>query len=162
MPGLTAATARSSASRQSLWYSRSPADSRQLRLVLDAAAADEQLAVSLDLDSVGPKVVGDFQGERRGHRSAFEPEPPRGAQDHLELDLVAAQSLRVELVEPELLQRQHLEVRRDLVDPPQLERARDDAALAVALRVEERIRDGDRHLVPHLWRAEGVCVDEDL
>jgi hypothetical protein len=130
-----------------------PPDPGQLRLVLHAAAADEELAVGLDVDPVRAEVVGDLERERRRNRRALEAEPPRRAENHLELDLVAVQALRVELVEPELLERQRLEVRRESVDPAQLERARDDAALAVALCIEERIWNRDRHLVPHLGRA---------
>ena len=103
-----------------------------------------------------------LEREGRRHRGLLDPIPPRGAQHHLELDLVAREALRVELVEPELLQRHDLQVGRHLGDPVELEGARDHVPLPVALRVEERVRDCDRHLVPHLGRAQRIGVDQDV
>src|SRR3954447_19611971 len=80
----------------------------------------------------------------------------------LELDLVAPEALLVELVEAELLRRQQIELRSDGLDPVELERAHDDVLLAVPLRVEECIRNRDRHLVPHLRRAKRIRIDEDV
>src|SRR5205809_795860 len=81
-------------------------------------------------------------------------------QDEVELDLVAVQPLVVELVEPECLRRSRVELRRDLLQPVDLEGADDDVALAVALRVEERVRHRERNLVAHLRRADRVGVDQ--
>jgi hypothetical protein len=39
-------------------------------------------------------------------------------------------------------------------DPVDLERGRGCVALAALLRIEERIRDEDGHLVPHLGRDD--------
>ena len=38
----------------------------------------------------------------------------------------------------------------------------DDIAIAVLLRIEERVRDDHGHLVPHLGRGDGVGEDEDV
>ena len=99
-------------------------------------------------------MVAELEREGRGHQGLLDPEPARGAQHDLELDLVAREALRVELVEAELLQRHDLELGRRLGDPVQLEGARDDVPVAVALRVQERVGNCDRHLVPHLGRAQ--------
>ena len=42
-----------------------------------------------------------------------------------------------------------------------LERADDDDSPPVALRIEERVRDRDRHLVPHLRRPDRVGEDQE-
>ena len=115
-----------------------------------------------DLDAVRAQVVCDLQRERRRHDGALDPEAPRRAQDHLELDLLAREALRVELVDPELLVGQSVQPRRDLRQAVELERAQDDALLAALLRVEKRVRDRERHLVAHLGRADRVGIDENV
>src|SRR5204863_208686 len=96
------------------------------------------------------------------HSRARDPELPHGPQDDLELDLLPVQALRIEVVEPELLRRNRVELRSDLLDPVDLEGADDDVAVTVPLHVEERVRHRQRDLVPHLGRADRVGVDENV
>ena len=135
----------------------------ELGLVLHAPAADEVLAVGRDLDPVGAQVVGDLEREGRGHgrparrRSAGPREgSPRARSPPRE-------PLRVELVDAELL----VAAARSSSGATSATRSSsneldDDVLLAVPLRVEERIRTRQRHLVPHLGRAHGVGVDQDV
>ena len=64
------------------------------------------------------------QREGRGHDGLLDAEAPGGAQGHLELDLRAREPLRVELVDPELLVGQRVQIRRHLGEAVELEGAR--------------------------------------
>jgi hypothetical protein len=67
-----------------------------------------------------------------------------------------------ELVDPELLGRQGLDVGRNRLQPLALECGDDDEATAVVLDVQEGIRNGERHLVPHRGRTGRIGVDQDV
>lgn len=67
-----------------------------------------------------------------------------------------------QLVDADVLIGQHLNPDPELVDPPRLQRADDDRPLAADLRVEERVRHRERHLVARLRRADRVGDDQDV
>jgi len=66
-----------------------------------------------------------------------------------------------QLVAPDLLGRVRVDA-LELARPRDLERGDIDVPFAVALDIEERIGNGQRHLVPKLGRAHGVSEDEDV
>ena len=70
--------------------------------------------------------------------------------------------LPVELVDADLLERVHRRVGGDTADPIDFHRRRVDVAGAVALEVDERVGDAERHLVAQLRRAGRVADDEDV
>ena len=76
--------------------------------------------------------------------------------------LEPAETLRVQLVDPDLLERMHDDVARDAADPGHLHRADVDVPDAVALQVDEGIGNPERHLVPKLGRAKRVADDQDV
>ena len=95
-------------------------------------------------------MVGELEREGRGHGGLVDLEATRRPENELELDVFPREPGRVQLVETEVLDRHHVELRRHLDDPVDLERAGHDVAPAVPFRVQERVRHRDRHLVPHL------------
>ena len=84
-------------------------------------------------DPVGAQVVGELERERGRNDGVVEAEVPRRAQHELELDLLAVEALREQLVEPEVLEREDLELGGGRGDPVELERAHDSVPVAVAL-----------------------------
>src|SRR5262249_20068150 len=113
-----------------------------------------------ELDAVGPEAVREPDRERLRHGEAPRAKAPDRAQGELSDDLAPAQARLDQLVDAEVLPHVHLE-QAELADPRRLHRVREDVALAVGLRVEERIGYPERHRVPHISGAEGVAVDEN-
>ena len=133
-----------------------------LRRGLAAAPVLEQLAVDADLDPVRAEMVGELEREARRHDRVADSELRARPRVHLELDERRGHAAGEQLVEPERLRRERLELRRGGGDTRNLERADDHDAAAAPLRVEERVGHGDRHLVAHLRRAHRVGEDEDV
>ncbi len=135
------------------------ANACKLGVRLDATALVEELAPSLDLDLVRAQVVGDL--ERKVARSDRRPNVggAAGAKHQLGRQLVPAQPLLHELVEPQLLERHRLDA-VDVAQPRHLERAHVHRARPVPLDVHERVRDCDGHLVAQLGRADRVAEDD--
>ena len=67
-----------------------------------------------------------------------------------------------DLVGAELLGRAHLEADAEPFDPRRLHGADRDDAPIVELRVDERIRDRERHLVAELGKPHGVAHDQKV
>ena len=107
-------------------------------------------------------MVGEPERKRRRHRGTPDPELLHRAQGELQREGRPLHPLREELVLAELLERDDLEPGDIRADAWDLERVERHRAPSVALEVEERVRDDDRHLVPKLRRANGVSVDEDV
>ena len=76
--------------------------------------------------------------------------------------LVHVEPAPPDLVDAELLGRPHLEARAERLDAHRLHRADHDDPAAVQLRIEERVRDPERHLVAELGRPHRVADDEDV
>ena len=101
-------------------------------------------------------------GEARRHRRPFEPELATGAQREVELRLPCGQAAGDQLVDPQLLERDDLELRRVLSHARDLARMENHDAAPVCLGVEERVRDRDRDLVPKLRGADRVAVHQQV
>ncbi len=101
-------------------------------------------------------------GERRRHRGLLDPELAASTHCDLELDLPPFLALSEELIGAKLLERNDLELRRVLADTRDLERMQDRNTPAALLRIEERVRNGNRHFMPKLGRANRVAVDQDV
>ena len=84
------------------------------------------------------------------HRRPLQAQLAAGAQSDLELVLPVRVALREQLVDPELLERDDLELRRVLAHARDLEGVQDRHPAIPLFRVEEGVRDRDRHLVPKL------------
>ena len=138
------------------------ADAGELVLGLHASAFVEEALIGRELDPLRAQVVG--LTEREGIRShrGLETELPHGVQVQLALDLVRVEPALQQLVDADVLVREHVEPRAELRDAARLERADDDGTLAAGLRVEERIGHGERHLVAQLGRADGVGDDQHI
>jgi hypothetical protein len=87
-------------------------------------------------------MVGELEWERPRHRGARDTEAIQRADRHLEVGLVAAHSAAQQLVDAEVIGRERLDIRRRLLDPLQLERARNDGAEAVVLDAQQRVGTG--------------------
>ena len=139
------------------------ANPAQLRLVLRAPPVVEELALDDELDAVRAQVVGKPEWKRRRHRRALDPELPHGAQRELERDgrpcIPWAKSSSWPSCSSEMISRPGTSARTRGISSAWRERHRPPS---VALEVEERIRDDNRHLMPELRRTNGVAVDEDV
>ena len=93
-------------------------------------------------------MVGELEREARRHDRIGDAELLAGARVDLEHRLVGVHAVGEELVEPEPLVRQSLDP--GPADPLRLEGRDDGDAAAVQLRVQERIRYGNRYFMPHL------------
>ena len=138
------------------------ADARQLGLGLDAPTLVEEALVGLELDPVRAQVVRVAEREGRGRDGALDAEVPAGVEVELPLVRVRIEAAPEQLVDADVLERQHFEAGAELRDPAGLERADDDGAFSGDLRIEERIGDGERHLVPELRRADRVRDDQHV
>ena len=137
-------------------------DPGELVLVLHAPPLVEEALVRGQLDPVRAQVVGVLEREAAGRRRALEAELLAGTEVELAVELVVVEPPLQQRVDARVLERQHLEIGAELGDPAGLERADDDRALAADLRVEERIGNGERHLVAELRRADRVGDDQDV
>jgi hypothetical protein len=136
-------------------------DPGQLLLVLHAAARDEERPVPRDLDAALAQPVGDLEREVRRDDDLLQAELGAHAHRHLAEDLAVPQPLLLELVAPEALERVHLEPGPGRLDPLHLEAPDDGDAAVTLLDVEERVRDGDRHLVQDLGVPYRIADDDD-
>ena len=100
-------------------------------------------------------------GNARGVTALSSPIFSAGAKHDLALRLVPRDAARNELVDPEVLERNGDDPVQSF-DPGDLERAHEDVAVAVLLRVDERVRNGHGNLVAELRRANRVAVDEQV
>jgi hypothetical protein len=107
-------------------------------------------------------VVGELEREGRRHRGVQDAELPARACVQLEEQLVERQAALRELVVPEVLVGDRLDLGCRLGDPSGFETADDDDAPPGVLQVKEGIRDRDRHLMAQLGRAHRVGVDQDV
>ena len=126
------------------------ADSLELGLVLDAPPIGEELGFRRQRDAVLAQVVSDVR-RKPPRRDGFLDAPcSAGVQRKVAGDDVEPFSLafREQLVVAELLVGVGLDARLSYAFDLESGRHRD--LLAVLLRVQERIRDEDRHLVTHL------------
>ncbi len=139
-----------------------PANPLELGLVLDAAAPGELRLVDRQLDPARAEIVGVAGREGRRHDGALHAEPASRGEPDLPPELRLGEAARDQLVVPELLERVHLEIGSEVVDPSLLHRADRHEALAADLRVEQRIGDRDRHLVPQLGAAHRVADDQGV
>ena len=126
-----------------------PADPLQLRLVLHAAAIGEVRVVRIEGDAVLAQEVCGRDGERPRNGRLVDAELTTCVDIELVPDdLVARQALLEQLVVPDLFPCVGLDA--CFGEPLDLEGGREGVALAVLLRVEERVGNDDRHLVAHL------------
>ena len=72
---------------------------------------------------------------------------PPCAHDPFEEDLAPAELLRIEIVDPDLLEWMHLEHETEPADPLDLHRADVDVPGAVVLEVDERVGNAKGYLV---------------
>ena len=138
------------------------ADALELGGRLDAPARGDRRVVDRQLDPVGAQALRDPERElgidrRRAHAGL-----PRHPGDQLEQHLVARQPALQERVEAERLEVDQLGVGPRRGEPLGLQRRGHDHRAAVHLRVEERVDDADRNLVPQGRGADGVAVEQDV
>ena len=138
------------------------ADAGELRLVLHAPPLVEDLAVRLERDAVRAQEVG----LRRAGMPAASPRLSTPIFRHARRTTWRSDSchgtpLEYELVDPEVLERNGDDPVQSF-DPGDLERAHEDVAGAVLLRVDERVRNGHGNLVAELRGANRVAVDEQV
>ena len=130
---------------------------------LDTAARVEDRLVDRQLDA---RRAGAGRGARPGtcaaRRRCVSPAWAHGPGRPFEPDLEPAEVLRVELVDPDLLERVHGDVAAEPANPIDLHRADVDVPGAVALEVDEGVGNAERHLVAQLRRAERVADDQDI
>ena len=132
------------------------ADAGQLGVGLAAPALDEELVVGRQLDALGAQAIGHREREVGRHHGRGDPELPHGADVQLAIDRLPGQPLGDELVAPELLAEQALELGRVAGDAVDLEHVGEHRPAAIGLEVEKRVADPERHLVAHL-RASAAC-----
>ena len=122
-----------------------------------AGASSNRSLVDGELD---PRLRGAGRRCRAGnvlrHDRALDPGVRARARDPLEAHLEQVEALRVELVDPDLLERVHGDAGAEPADAVGLHRADVDVPGAVALEVEERVGNAERDLVAEL-RASGTC-----
>ena len=139
----------------------SAADTGELVLGLDTTALVEEARVG-GQRPVRAEVVRVAEREAARRDRALEPERAGRREVDLLGERIGVEAALEQLVDADVLEREHLEVGAEVPDPAGLERADDDAALAAHLRIEEGIGDRERHLVPQLGRADGVRDDQDV
>ena len=135
------------------------AHSGELALVLDAPPLRKELPVGLELDALGTQPVGEADGEGVRHDGARQAERLDAAREDLVVDVGAAQAGADELVQPVLVEGVHDEA-GELAEPRQLEGGRDHVPLTSELEVDERVANGERHLVPKRRLPQRVAVDQ--
>ena len=137
------------------------ANAGELVRALRPSPVVEELLVDGQLDAVRPQRVRDPEREAPGDDRLRDTEPAHDAHRDLVRVRVQVEPAPPQLVGAELLERVDLEPGAEGLDAHRLHRADRDQPLPVDLRVDERIGDPERYLVPELRRANGVAVDED-
>ena len=138
------------------------ADPLQLDARLHPPALVEERLVRLELDAVRAQEVGVTEWERGRGRRPLEPEPAAGVEPQLALEVVRVEAALDELVRAGILEGEHLQVGAEVAHATCLERADHDGAPPADLRVQERVGDRQRHLVPKLRRAHRVADDQHV
>src|SRR5581483_1524474 len=138
------------------------AEPGDLRLGLAPPAVLKEVAVDTNVDSVRAQMVCELEREAGRHDGLRHSELTERARVHLERRLDGRGTGAQQLVDPELLGRKRLDVGRGSLQTLALERGDDDEAAPVALDVQERIGDPERHFMPHRGGAGRICVDEDV
>ena len=138
------------------------ANPAQLGLVLRAAAVVEEVALDDELDPVRTQMV--CMSDRKALRDggALDPELAAGANSQLEHDFPPLQALSEELVGTEVLERHDLQLGRVRSHARNLEGVEDRDPAVTLLGVEERVRDGNGHLVAQFGRSDRVAVDQHV
>jgi hypothetical protein len=139
---------------------RRTADAGQLGIGLAAPALDEEVVVGRQLNALGAQAIGRCEREVGRHHGRGDPEPFDGADVQLAVDRLPGQPRGDELVAPELLTEQALELGRIARDAVDLEHVGQHHPAAIGLEVEKRVADPERHLVAHLRGAQRVADDE--
>ena len=138
-------------------------DPGELVLGLDPAPRLEEFAVGADLDPALAQAVRDLEREGRRRHRGRDTELLAGEQRHLAVDLLEDQAPERHLVGAELLEGTHLEARdAEIARTGDLERIEDRDPRAVPLEVEERVRNGQRHLVTDLRVPDRVAGDDQV
>ena len=135
-------------------------DAGELGRRLPTPSQVEQLRVDLQPDAAGAQLVGDREREVARHDRLLQAGVPARADDALAERVVEGRAAGQHLLQPELLEGQHL-VAAERPHARRVERPREDPALAAALEVGERIRQRQRNLVAQRVAAR-VAVDEDV
>ena len=131
----TPAASPASAAR---WARRMPSSSAP---ALTRRRASNTALIDRQLDAVAPDPVEVAGRERVGHGGVRQPCVGDGTGCPFVAHLEQAETLRVQLVDPDLLERMHGDVARDAADPRHLHRADVDVPGAVALEIDERDRE---------------------
>ena len=152
-----ARAASSAASQRSL----RTAEARDLGGVLAPAPQVEELAVGLQVDSLGAKAIRELERERRRHAGARDGELSARAHADAEQHLVDRHAFGEQLVGTECVRGDHLDARIRGVDAHRLEGADDRDPPAVLLGIEKRVGNRDGHRVPHLRRPRRVRADQN-
>jgi hypothetical protein len=139
-----------------------PADALELGVVLDAAALIEELAVGRQLEAVRAQVLREHERERVRDRRVRDADLLHAAKRQFERDLPVLEAGVEQFVQPEPERRDQLGVDACLLEPRPFEVGDDDVLPPVDLRVQERVAERERHLVPELRMANRVAVDQDV
>jgi len=134
----------------------------QLSLVLYSPPGCELCVIGREPEAGGTQAIGKLERELGGYGDTLEAEPAAGANLDLEFGFVTIQASGDELVPAELLERVHGQPGVDVADASGLHRGDDDMAVTIELGEEKRVGDDEGNLVPHLGRAQGVAVDQDI
>ena len=128
----------------------------ELVLGLDAAALVEEALVGGELDPVRAQVVRVAEREAGRRDRALEPEQPARVQVHLQRDRVGVEAALEQLVDADVLEREHLEVGAEIPDPAGFERAR--RRRCACPRPPRRGKDRGPRAAPRAAaRASGRC-----
>jgi carboxypeptidase Taq len=137
-------------------------DPCELVLVLPPAAVVEELLVDRQLDARFSQRVTDPEREVPRDRRGVDPEAACDSDRELRGGRVDVDAATPNLVGAELLGRAHLEPGTEPLHPGRLHRADRDDAPAVELRVDEGVRNAERHLVAKLGDPHSVADDQKV
>ena len=137
-------------------------DPCELLLVLPPPAIVEELLVDRQLDVRSSQRITDPERKVPRDRRRVDPEASCDAHRELRGGRVNVDSTAPDLVGAELLGRAHLEPRTEPLYPGRLHGADRDDAPAVEFRVDELVRDPERHLVAELWDPDRVTDDQKV
>src|SRR5262249_49038875 len=132
------------------------------RLALHTTSPVEELALGRELDAVGAQVLREHERERVRNDRVRDADALDASERQFERDLPVAETRIEQRVEAEPERRGQHGVDAGLLEARPLEVRDDDVAAAVELRVEERVAEGERHLVAKLGMANRVAVDQDV
>ncbi len=162
VPGLRAGEQRRDRGGPRLGGTRRAVDALELERALPASAVVEHPLVDHELDARLAQSVGEPDGELAGHLRAPEAEGLHLPDDVGRCEVVEVDALADEVVDGEGLRVDDVDGRIDGGDAVALDAPHDrDPALA-DLRVQERVADTERKLVPQLGRTFGVAHDQDV